>query len=507
MLVMQQHLISILQLQKYFSSEIAPSRVAEWSCIYNALQARLDRKGDFTEELEFWYITAALKLQKHSQILQKIDNPDFISLRIFKLRVEHALDCKDYQRALHYLNELPDSPLVLREKISCLIHLSRFLEARELMSSCGGDATTPYFKTNRVQLAIAEQDWQQAKELSAELASSDLDRYVQAMAFESLLNYSDLPTEAMIINGWREMPVQVSVFVIAYKQEQTIYSTLSSLLRQQTDFPFEILVLDDASPDRTQGVIRQLANRYPRIIRLALQERNLFSRGIKSGTVLMPMAKGELIAKCEGDDFWCSPVKLQYQYDAMMKYQDAVICFHPAVIFNEIKHRCDMNIWDVDSEYTGGIRIYSNDEVIRGAMPVVKVHTCLYRRDSMLQVQKFNKNIRVGDRFSSSLFGVYGKVVELVGFYGSVTRRNLMSSWHPANAEYKLLHRFGWKAWLAFTYNKLGRSADSDFFAKKALAELSVNEALLLRNSLQSNDVYSQALDIPINFLKDYQSS
>ena len=62
----------------------------------------------------------------------------------------------------------------------------------------------------------------------------------------------------------------VSILCTAYNHEQYIAQTLDSFLSQQTDFPFEILVSDDASTDGTAEIIRDYALRYPGVVRAFL---------------------------------------------------------------------------------------------------------------------------------------------------------------------------------------------------------------------------------------------
>ena len=46
----------------------------------------------------------------------------------------------------------------------------------------------------------------------------------------------------------------VSVSIIAYNQERYIEQALDSILAQKTNFPFEIVIGDDASKDRTRAI-------------------------------------------------------------------------------------------------------------------------------------------------------------------------------------------------------------------------------------------------------------
>ena len=55
----------------------------------------------------------------------------------------------------------------------------------------------------------------------------------------------------------KESNVKVSVICNAYNHEPYIKDALESFVSQKTEFPFEVLVHDDASTDHTADVICQ----------------------------------------------------------------------------------------------------------------------------------------------------------------------------------------------------------------------------------------------------------
>ena len=108
----------------------------------------------------------------------------------------------------------------------------------------------------------------------------------------------------------------VSVFCTAYNHEAYIRDALEGFVSQQTNFPFEVLIHDDASTDGTANIIREYAQKYPNIIRPVYQTQNQYSQKVPIiKTFLGPIAQGKYIAYCEGDDYWCDPLKLQRQVD------------------------------------------------------------------------------------------------------------------------------------------------------------------------------------------------
>lgn len=120
----------------------------------------------------------------------------------------------------------------------------------------------------------------------------------------------------------------VSICCLAYNQEAYIAQTLQSFIDQITDFPFEVLVHDDASTDKTADIIRQFEVKYPDIIKPIYQTENQHSKNVRiSFTYQYPRATGKYIAMCEGDDYWIDPHKLQKQVDYMEAHPDCHLCF------------------------------------------------------------------------------------------------------------------------------------------------------------------------------------
>ena len=157
----------------------------------------------------------------------------------------------------------------------------------------------------------------------------------------------NLRTEDEIIANWKgdiEKPV-VSICCITYNHEPYIEDALEGFLIQETDFPFEILIHDDASTDRTADIIREYEAKYPRLIKPIYQSENQYSKTINqsiNGQFNIPRALGESLAFCEGDDYWLSKNKMQIQLQ-IMKEKKVDFVFHSSIsksIEGEIVNSC-----------------------------------------------------------------------------------------------------------------------------------------------------------------------
>lgn len=145
-------------------------------------------------------------------------------------------------------------------------------------------------------------------------------------------------TQEEIIQKWPkewEEPT-VSVRCITYNHEPYIAQALDSFLMQETTFPFEIIVHDDASTDKTADIIREYEAKFPQIIKPIYETENQYSK--KDGTLLRIMTsacKGKYIAFCDGDDFWCDRHKLQKQYEIMETHPECSLCTHIVQVIAE----------------------------------------------------------------------------------------------------------------------------------------------------------------------------
>jgi glycosyltransferase involved in cell wall biosynthesis len=128
---------------------------------------------------------------------------------------------------------------------------------------------------------------------------------------------------------WPEgtMPV-VSICCLTYNHESFIRDAIESFLMQETTFPVEILVHDDASTDKTAAIIREYVVRYPNLIRPIFQAQNQYSVTGDFFAPVLAQACAGYIAFCEGDDYWTDPEKLELQHALMEAEPNAAGCFH-----------------------------------------------------------------------------------------------------------------------------------------------------------------------------------
>ncbi len=113
---------------------------------------------------------------------------------------------------------------------------------------------------------------------------------------------------------------KVSVAITFYNQEKYASQTLESVLAQEVNFPFEIVIGEDNSTDDTRALIKQYQEKYPELIRVFYNLKNC-------GVVLniknvLDNCRGKYIAILGGDDLFSCKDKLQRQYDFLESHPD-----------------------------------------------------------------------------------------------------------------------------------------------------------------------------------------
>ncbi len=221
----------------------------------------------------------------------------------------------------------------------------------------------------------------------------------------------------------------VSVCCMAYNHEKFIKETIESILCQKTDFPFEIIVHDDASIDGTANVIKEYAEKYPDIIKPIIQSENQYSKGIWIfDTYIVPQIKGKYLALCEGDDYWCDQNKLQLQVEWMEAHLDYSLCGHNSIVLNYLTGEKEL-FNDVFQD-----RDFSFEEILAGGekgRTVFHTSSFLYRADNKKMPLAFTVK-GIGDYPRLLYLATIGKV-HFLSQVMSTYRSNVPGSWTTKN--------------------------------------------------------------------------
>lgn len=187
-------------------------------------------------------------------------------------------------------------------------------------------------------------------------------------------------TQEEITANWKSLDTEhplVSVKCLAFNQEKYIAQTLDGFLIQETDFPFEVIVHDDASTDKTADILREYEKKYPLIVKPVYQTENQYSKrdGSLTRAANAPL-KGKYVAECEGDDYWTDPCKLQRQVDFLERHEDYSLSAENA---NVLYTNTNVILpFSIEPEHNVSL----DDILIRRRFPTASV---IYRRKHLLE--------------------------------------------------------------------------------------------------------------------------
>lgn len=113
----------------------------------------------------------------------------------------------------------------------------------------------------------------------------------------------------------------VSVIVPVYKCERFISETIESV-KKQTYCNWELLMVDDCSPDNSAQIIKEYAKECPHIRYIKLPQNSGAAVARNTG---LSNARGRYIAYLDADDLWL-PEKLERQLTFMQKNDVSFTC-------------------------------------------------------------------------------------------------------------------------------------------------------------------------------------
>ncbi|QCR23490.1 glycosyltransferase [Pontibacter sp. SGAir0037] len=291
------------------------------------------------------------------------------------------------------------------------------------------------------------------------------------------------------------MSVKVSICMITYNHEKFIAQAVESIMMQETDFSYELVVGEDCSTDDTRNILLSYQEQYPHKIRLLLPESNL---GMMQNFVkTLENCTGEYIALCEGDDYWTDPYKLQKQVDFLEANPDFAICFHRVEVIHE-KHPERNYLSNPDqAEVTTIVNLAQNSYI----------HTvsCIYRNKKLKFPNWYFASI-VGDYPLHLLNARYGKIkflnetmakyrVHEGGVWSEIPKVQQLKKWDTVLS--LLIKNFSGKIKLALLkhrkknfiaidtiYKNLGKSSPERLNIYKASLYYQINKILLLPSLL-----------------------
>lgn len=281
---------------------------------------------------------------------------------------------------------------------------------------------------------------------------------------------------------------KVLVICRTYNQAGYIIDTLNGFCSQQTNFSFVCCIIDDASTDEESSVIhnyleenfetstKETTKDYKKCFAQNKTNRNCYflvfflnynHYQLKKNVndyIKEYRSKAKYIAYCEGDDYWCDPLKLQKQVDLMESHPNLSQCFtahkclYPDGTFKE-EHRYEQDL----------IKCPIKDAILMGG-GYMATPSVIYKRELRENLPEWYNNLPIGDLPTMLVLferGDCGYINDVTAVY----RVSAMGSWSntmSANYEKKMhLYETIRKMWKE--YDKWSRKKNHKWVKLKIL--------------------------------------
>lgn len=119
---------------------------------------------------------------------------------------------------------------------------------------------------------------------------------------------------------------KVSITVVNYNHGKWLAECLESIITQEVNFPFEVIIGDDASTDKISiEIIEEYAKKYPSIIKAICRPKNVGP--VNNYLDVVDHACGEYIAHIDADDYML-PGKIKSQVEFLDQHPNYNIASH-----------------------------------------------------------------------------------------------------------------------------------------------------------------------------------
>ena len=192
----------------------------------------------------------------------------------------------------------------------------------------------------------------------------------------------------------------VSVVMITYNHEKYIKKAIESVLMQETDFDFELIISNDCSSDGTHKVIEKIINNHPKSDKINYTNHPENIGMMPNFQYALENASGKYVAICDGDDYWTDSKKLQKQADFLENNPDYAICHHNVIELRGLKKRKRNH--KLKENRTTDLAYLAKGNYIHSST--------IFLRNKIDKFPDYFKSASNGDYFILMLMARYGKI-------------------------------------------------------------------------------------------------
>lgn len=231
---------------------------------------------------------------------------------------------------------------------------------------------------------------------------------------------------------------KLSIIVLTYNHQDFITKAIEGVFMQKVNFPIELIICDDKSPDNTDKVIKSLIENTPSSIEVKYTQHSINKGATPNFYYALEQVTGDYIAFCEGDDYWTDENKLQTQYDFLEENREYSICFHQAMNISPYPE-IDNTLFSIveDRDYTP-LEIYQHWIVHTATVMMIA---------ATLKTEAFKNTLKDTTLlyFDTALFLVASTLGKIRGFSKTMSvyrRHDLGLSFGKVNVKRDLKHNY-----------------------------------------------------------------
>jgi len=239
---------------------------------------------------------------------------------------------------------------------------------------------------------------------------------------------------------------KISVVIITYNRARLLPEAIESVLSQSFK-DWELLIVDDASTDGTESVVKKYIDKDERIGYYKNESNIKISRSRNRG---LELARGKYIAVLDSDDSWCDVEKLQKQYDFLEQNADFVLSAGGVIV-----------IGDNSQEIKRYLKTSTDEDIRSGILaqnPIVH-SAVMYRREIALSSGGYDVALNTAEDYDLWLrIGRKGKMYNFSEYFvryrihgnniSIIDRRESMKCNLELVRKYRYDYPNFWRAWL-----------------------------------------------------------
>jgi glycosyltransferase involved in cell wall biosynthesis len=190
----------------------------------------------------------------------------------------------------------------------------------------------------------------------------------------------------------KSFPAEASVVIPVRNRKETIVEAVKSALSQETDFPFNVIVVDNHSTDGTTAVLSDLAKQYFRLKHIVPKRTDLGIGGCWN-EALRHEACGRYAVQLDSDDLYISSRTLQKMVDMLRQGNYAMVIGSYTLVDSRLEEippgLIDHREWTDENGHNNALRI-------NGLGAPRAFNTCLMRKIGF-------QNVSYGEDYAAAL--------------------------------------------------------------------------------------------------------